>query len=156
MRKRIIFASIMGILLLVLIISLVSYNNIKVHITSNNNQNNSIGLDSQVYYNLFITMLYPYVEEAVGNYYDDYMTLLPNEAPYSYNFISIKKMVPELNYSYIVELEIHPYVGPHLSVGRDRITFKIDLKGVKVEKFEHIESHILPPHYQNIIIKELP
>ena len=53
-------------------------------------------------------------------------------------------------------MEVQPYVGPHLSVGRDRITLKIDLDKVKVEKFEHIESFELPPNYQNIIKKKLP
>lgn len=100
-------------------------------------------------------MLYPYVEKSIDNYYDEYMTYLPGEAPYSYKFIKIEK-TPELNYSFTIVLEVQPYVGPHLSVGRDRITFNIDIDGVKVKKFEHLESYELPPNYQNIIKKKLP
>lgn len=109
----------------------------------------------QSYYNLFITLLYPYVNKAIAHYYSDYMTYPPHEAPYSYEFVSIEK-APNLNYSYTVVLEVQPYIGPHLSVGRDRITFKIDLDEVKVEKYEHIESYELPPHYRNVLKKAFP
>ncbi len=119
------------------------------------NQFDSMMPNDQVYYYLFITMLHPYVQKAIADYYCEYMTLLPCEAPYSYKFTSIEK-TPGLNYSYTLEMEVQPYVGPHLSVGRDRITFKIELNEVKVEKFEHIESYELPTNYQNIIKKKLP
>jgi len=119
------------------------------------NQFDSIKQNEQVYYNLFITMLYPYVEEAIADYYSEYMTHPLNADPYDYRFISIEEIYG-LNYSNTVELEVHPYVGPHLSVGRDRITFKIELDGVNIEKFEHLESHELPSRYHDIIKKKLP
>lgn len=109
----------------------------------------------EVYKNLFITLIYPHVEKAIGDYYDEYMTYLPGEDPWSYKFLSIRK-TPGLNYSYIIKLEVQPYVGPHLSVGVDHITLKIDLGKVIVEKYEHLKSYELPPHYQNIIKKKLP
>ena len=108
-----------------------------------------------LYYQLLVTILYPYVQKAIDDFYGEYMTYLPGEAPYGYEFIQIVK-TPELNYSFTVVLEVQPYVGPHLSVGRDRITFSIDLDGVKVKKFEHLESYELPPNYQSIIKKKLP
>jgi hypothetical protein len=82
------------------------------------------------------------------------MTYLTSEAPYAYKFIKIEK-TPELNYSFTIVLEVQPYVGPHLSVRRDRITFNIDIDGVKFKKFEHLESYELPPNYQNILKKKL-
>lgn len=109
----------------------------------------------QVYYNLFITMLHPYVNEAIADYYSEYMTTSPNTAPYIYELTSIEKEYG-LNYSYTVEIEVNPYIGPHLTVGRDRITFKIKLGEVNLEKFEHLESHELPSHYRDIIKKKLP
>ncbi len=160
MKRKFIFASASSILVLSLSISVVAnkiinLSDMEIQTASNSSQIYSKESDEQVYYNLFVTLLYPYVEEAIDNYYDEYMISLPGEAPYSYKFISIRK-IPELNYSYTVELEVQPYVGPHLSVGRDRITFKINLEGVKIEKFEHIESYELPPHYQDIVKKKLP
>ena len=108
-----------------------------------------------LYYQLLVTILYPYVQKAIDNFYGEYMTYLPGEAPYGYELIKIEK-TPELNYSFTVVIEVQPYVGPHLSVGRDRITFSIDLDGVKVKNFEHLESYELPPNYQSIIKKKLP
>ena len=125
----------------------------KSQLTSN--QLERITPNDPVYYDLFITMLFPYVEEAIADYYNEYMTYPPTEAPWSYKFIRIERM-PNLSYSFTVELEVQPYIGPHLSVGRDRITFKIELDKVSVEKFEHVESYELPPNYQDVINKKFP
>jgi hypothetical protein len=119
------------------------------------NQFNSIMQNEQVYYNLFITMLYPYVDEAIVDYYSEYMTSSPNAAPYSYKLTSIENEYG-LSYSYTVEVEVNPYIGPHLTVGKDRIIFKIKLGEVNLEKFEHLESHELPSRYQDTIKKKLP
>lgn len=110
----------------------------------------------EVYKNLFLTLIYPHVEKAIDDYYDEYMNYLPGEAPYFYKFLSIEKNRPYKIYSYTIVLQVAPYVRPHLSVGVDRITMKIELSGVTVEKYEHLESHRLPPHYQNILKKPLP
>lgn len=160
MTKKFMVVSISCVFLLLASICSTESKNINISDTevqyvSKNTQLNSNEPNEQIYYNLLVTFLYPYVEEAIDNYYDVYMTFLPGEAPYSYKFTNIE-MTPSHNYSYTIALEVQPYVGPHLSVGRDRIAFKIDLKGVKVEKFEHIESYELPPHYQNIFKKKLP
>ncbi len=160
MKKILIVASMTFILILSVSTSMVSSRNTnlpraEVQFGSENNQIITKEPKEQLYYDLFITMLYPYVEKSIDNYYDEYMTYLPGEAPYSYKFIKIEK-TPELNYSFTIVLEVQPYVGPHLSVGRDRITFNIDIDGVKVKKFEHLESYELPPNYQNIIKKKLP
>ncbi len=103
--------------------------------------------------NMVVTLIYPHVQKAIGDYYDEYMSYLPGEDPFSYQFISIEKVQ---NYTYIVIVEVHPYVGPHISAGKDRITLKIDLNGVKIEKFEHLESYKLPSHYGDIFKKPLP
>lgn len=122
---------------------------------SNNSQTLIEEQNEELYKNLFITLLYPHVEKAIHDYYDEYMTYLPGEAPYSYKFLSIEK-TPGLNYSYVIKLEVQPYVGPHLSVGVDHITLKIDLGKVTVERYEHLKSYELPPYYQGIFKKKLP
>ncbi len=112
--------------------------------------------DTDIYRSLSLTLLSPYVDKAIGDFYDEYMTYLPREDTWFYQILSIERPHPG-DYSYIIKLEVLPYVGPHLSVGRDHITLKTDLSGkVMVEKFEHLESYELPPHYQDIIKKKLP
>ncbi|HYE09993.1 MAG TPA: DUF3888 domain-containing protein [Patescibacteria group bacterium] len=125
------------------------------HIASINNEIFNRVQKEQIYRDLTITMLYPHVKKAIETYYSDYMTYLPHEDPWSYEFIKIDK-TPGKNYNYTIVIQVLPYVGPHLSVGKDQITFKIGLDSVKLEKFEHLESYELPPYYQDIIKKKLP
>jgi hypothetical protein len=105
--------------------------------------------------NLFLALLMPYVDKAIDNYYSEFMTYLPGEDPWSYQILSIEK-VPDKNYSFILKLEVSPYVGPHLSVGKDRITLKIEPSGVTTEKFEHLKSYPLPPNWQSILKGKWP
>jgi len=120
-------------------------------------ENTEIKQESELetYKNLFTTLLYPYVDKAIQYYYSEYMNYPPREDLFSYNFLSIVK-TPEHNYSYTIILEVQPFVGPHLSVGLDHITFKIDLGGVTVEKYEHLKNYELPPNYEGIFKKKLP
>lgn len=160
MRKAIRLTLVLCIIILLSSINITeSRNNALVNteakIASLRNQFAADDQEQQKYYNLFVSMLYPYVKAAINDYYDEYMTYLPGEDPHFYDFIKIEG-TPGEAYSYTVVLEVSPYVGPHNTVGRDRITFKIDLGNVKVEKFEHLESHKIPPNYQNIIKKPLP
>ncbi|MDP4152972.1 MAG: DUF3888 domain-containing protein [Bacillota bacterium] len=119
-----------------------------------NSQNDTAATKEELYKNIFITMIYPYVEKAIQDYYSQYLTYLPGEDPWSYKFLKIEK-TPGKNYSYTVQLEAQPYVGPHLSVGADRITLGIDLGQITIEQFEHIKSYELPFNYQDIIKKKL-
>lgn len=159
MKKTIIVASIVLIFVLSLssVVSGQNTNLPRAEVLLSSGDNPTINKESKgdLYYQLLVTILYPYVQKATDNYYDEYLTYLPGEAPYGYRFIKIEK-TPEQNYSFTVVLVVEPYVGPHLSVGRDRITFSIDLDGVKAKKFEHLESYELPPNYQSIIKKKLP
>lgn len=158
MHNKKIFKIILFLLCILLleIISFIHKNNVIPTLSDKETTGVSIEPTDQVYYQLFVTLLHPYVEEAIHTYYDEYMTLLPSEAPYSYIFTKIESATPGYSYSYRVEIEVQPYVGPHLSVGRDKITLKIDLEGVTIEKFEHLESYELPSNYQDIIKKNLP
>lgn len=115
----------------------------------------SAELNPELYRELFITLIYPQVEAAIAAYYDNYMTYLPGEDPWSYEILNIEK-TPMSNYSYTVQLQVRPYVGPHLSVGLDRITLMLSLSGTEALKFEHLESYPLPPHYSGIMKSKLP
>lgn len=119
--------------------------------------NSSVANPSEdVYRNLCLKLISPYVNKAIENYYNEYLTYLPREDTWDYRILHIETPHPGY-YFYTVKLEVLPYVGPHLTVGRDCITLKINLNGeVEVALFEHLESHELPPHYQDIIKKKLP
>ena len=109
-----------------------------------------------VYRNLCLKLISPYVDKAIDDFYDEYMTYLPRADTWDYIILSIETPHPGY-YFYTVKLEVLPYVGPHLTVGLDRITLKINLNGeVEIAQFEHLESHELPPHHQDLIKKKLP
>jgi len=106
---------------------------------------------------IFMTLLLPTIQNTVDNYYKEYLTESPTIAPYDVTILSIDRVGEYRTFDFLLKLELHPYLGPHLDVGTDYITLRINpVDYVKVEKFEHIKSWELPPHYQNIIKKKLP
>ncbi|NLG37750.1 MAG: DUF3888 domain-containing protein [Clostridiales bacterium] len=70
----------------------------------------------------------------------------------SVNVINVERPNGYRTFFFTVTLQISPYTGPHISVGLDNITVAINGSGnVSIEKYEHIESFNLPPHYEHII-----
>lgn len=50
----------------------------------------------ELYKKLFITLLYLHVQKAIDDYYDEYMTYLPREDPFSYKILNIEKSRSEI------------------------------------------------------------
>lgn len=160
MRKNIIIIFLLSLLIGLFNICILEKRNINKHEFNNQLIFNNIQMENEkqkekLYKNLFITIIHPHVENAINEYYGEYFIEDLRVEPWYYNFLSIEN-VPNSSYSYIVRLEISPFIGPHLTVGIDHITLKMNLDGVIIEKFEHIESHQLPQHYQYILKKEYP
>lgn len=106
-----------------------------------------------IYRDVSISLLIPYIQEEINNYYKDYFTELPIVFPYSVDIVSVKR---EGGSGYLIELEVivHPFVGPINIVGDDRMIIETGAFGsVKVVKFEHIKSYQLPWNWQHIIKK---
>lgn len=106
-----------------------------------------------IYRDVVLSLLIPYIQKEINNYYKEYLTESPTIAPYSVDIISAKR---EGGYGYLIELEViaHPYVGPHDTVGDDRMIIETGAFGsVKIKKFEHIKSYPLPWNWQHIIKK---
>lgn len=108
--------------------------------------------ETETFKNMVITLINPYVDKAIADYYSEYMVRPPREDPFSYEFLSIVK---NSNYTYTLTLQVQPFVGPHNSVGLDHITLKIDTNGVTIEKYEHLKSYDLPPNYDWLFKKKL-
>lgn len=104
-----------------------------------------------IYRDMSISLLIPYIQKEINNYYKDYLTELPIVFPYSVEIVSAKR---ESGYLIELELIVHPFVGPINIVGDDRIIIETGAFGsVKVIKFEHIKSYQLPWNWQHIIKK---
>ena len=114
---------------------------------------NTIQDDTAELDNLVLTLLMPSIREAVNSFYEPYLTIEPTVATY---YASKIIEIQGEGSNYTVTVEVFPYVGPHISVGKDRITLNIKQDSVSVENYEHLESHELPQHLQSLLKKPLP
>ncbi|MBN1040408.1 DUF3888 domain-containing protein [Clostridium botulinum] len=104
-----------------------------------------------LYQDVVISLLIPYIQKEINNYYKEYLTELPIIFPYSVDVINVKR---EGGYLIELELIVHPFVGPINIVGDDRIILKTGAFGtVEIKKFEHVKSYPLPWNWQHIIKK---
>lgn len=94
------------------------------------------------------------IEKAVNDYYSTYLTESPFVYPYEVEIVHIERVDGFRSFHFLITLEVAPVVGPHISVGKDRLTFEIapTIPGqIQLKKFKHLETHELPPRWQNII-----
>jgi len=108
----------------------------------------------ELYQDIFMSLLLPYIQKEVDKYYSKYLTDTPIVAPYSVYVLSAERPNGYRTFVFKLKLQVISYIGPHLGVGLDYITATVEGTGdVKIEKFEHIKSYELPPNYQDIIKK---
>jgi Protein of unknown function (DUF3888) len=95
------------------------------------------------------------IDNTVSSYYSKYLTESPMVYPYQVEIVNIERVGGFRTFHFLITLETTPVVGPHISVGKDRLTFEISptiIPGqIKLKKFEHLETHELPPHWKDII-----
>ncbi|WP_423805205.1 DUF3888 domain-containing protein [Paenibacillus illinoisensis] len=91
---------------------------------------------------LILTLLSSKIEEQLTLFYKYRL----NEKPMFSPFLGGNDLKLEYHESHIIaRVTVEPYVGPHLSVGQDLITFHIDNSGeVKVIAYQHLKNYELP------------
>jgi len=97
---------------------------------------------------ILMTLLMPEISKAVNDFYEPYLDTQPTVA--AYHGAQITNIE-----GHKITIEIQPYIGPHISIGKERITFSV-AGVVTMEKYEHLESYPLPPHKQSLLKKPLP
>ncbi|MFC7686626.1 DUF3888 domain-containing protein [Ureibacillus sp. GCM10028918] len=109
---------------------------------------------------ILMLLLGPQIDKAVSDYYSKYLNETPLVYPYQVEIVNIDRIGGFRTFDFLITLEITPVVGPHISVGKDRLTFEISptiIPGqIKLMKFEHLETHELPPNWQDIIKWRVP
>lgn len=95
-------------------------------------------------------LLSPHIQEEINNYYKPILKNPPTYAPfYGTEIRCDRASTNETKYS--VTATVSPYVGAHISIGVDEITFSVGLNGdVQTISYKHIENHKLPPHLENL------
>ncbi|WP_399552191.1 DUF3888 domain-containing protein [uncultured Clostridium sp.] len=102
-----------------------------------------------IYRDVVLSLLIPHIQKEINNYYKEYLTDSPTIAPYSVDIVTVKRVS-----GYRIQFEViaYPYVGPHITVGDDRMIIETEADGsVEIKNFEHIKSHELPWNWKHII-----
>ena len=106
-----------------------------------------------IYRDMVISLLVPYMQKEINNYYKEYLTELPIIFPYSVDIVNVER---EVVGGFLIKLEViaHPFVGPINTVGDDRMIIETGAFGsVEIKKFQHVKSYPLPWNWQHIIKK---
>ncbi len=111
-----------------------------VRTNPNNNYISPEGSKEELYQDIFMAMLNPYIQKAVNDYYGNYFVVDPFA-----KILSIERPNGYRTSYFIIKLQVMPYQGAHNTVGIDNITLSVSTSGAKVEKFEHIESSKITP-----------
>lgn len=108
----------------------------------------------ELYQDIFISLLMPYIQRSIDNYYSRSLTVTPTVYPYFVDVVSAERLHGYRSFDFLLKLKVDSVVGPHISVGSDYLTFRIDGSGkVELQKFEHIKTYELPEHWKHIIKK---
>lgn len=113
----------------------------KITIETNNIFQPAEKSTEELYQDVFITLLLPYMQEEVSNYYGKVKGEYPVVDPYFVNVLSVVRPSGYRTYRFIIKLEVLPYIGSHNAVGRDNITIMVGYREVKVIKYEHIQNN---------------
>ncbi len=108
-----------------------------------------------MYKDTMMLFLLPHIEKKMAEIYAPLLTITPTVYPYLVDVTDMKRVNGFRRFDFLITLNIHPTVGPHLSVGEDTMTFRITPgPKVKLESFKHLRDprkSDLTPNYQNIL-----
>lgn len=96
---------------------------------------------------VIITALSPAIDKAIGDYYNTKLKYTPVSSVIYSKVTGIERPNGDRTSYFLIDMEIKPYLGPHITVGRDRILLELGYgTPPKVLKFEHLEDYPLPEH----------
>ncbi|AHV98170.1 DUF3888 domain-containing protein [Paenibacillus sabinae] len=137
------------VLLLLSLILIISPLESKAYSGMHNPKQDSTELQIQ---DMLMLLLTPAIQDAVSNYYLKYLKEPPLVYPYQIDVIQIERKNGFRGFMFLLTVEVTPVVGPHISVGMDRITFEISAgPTVKLIKYNHIKDFELPPNWKNTL-----
>jgi len=147
MRKKRILVIIIFILIVVVI-------TMKILITNTTAKQTEEVPQDILYQDVIITALTPTIKEAIDDYYKNVLSYLPTYDSSRIKILNIEQPNGDQTRKFIINIEVMPYVGPHLTVGSDRISIALSYSGIqKILSFEHVKNYPLPEHYQNIYLQ---
>lgn len=107
-------------------------------------------------HDMFMLFLSNPIQTAVTQYYSKLLTQSPTVYPYEIFIIKITRVNGFRGFHFRITLEVSPVVGPHISVGKDRLILEISPmfpEQIKLVEYTHLETHDLPPNWKHIVKK---
>lgn len=140
-------------LIVIIIIVIVFFFYLKYHFTDTTVMQSIEESQDILYQDVIITALSPTINKAIVDYYKDILTVSPVYGSRSIKILDIERPNGNRTSHFIIRLEVEPFVGPHITVGKDLISISLSYPGTQeVLEFEHIKDYPLPTHYQEIYI----
>lgn len=81
-----------------------------------------------LYQDVIITALAPTINTAVEDYYKNNLTETPLYDSSSIKILNIERPNGYRTWYFIINIEIKPFIGPHITVGKDRIFHPLDVQ----------------------------
>jgi hypothetical protein len=69
----------------------------------------------ELYQDIFISLLLPYIQMEVDKYYSKYLTDTPMVAPYTVYVLSAERQLGYRSFLFNLKLRVDSYIGPHIS-----------------------------------------
>lgn len=106
-----------------------------------------------LYQDVIITALAPVINKAVIDYYKNIFTESPLYDQTSIKILNIERPNGYRTWHFIINIEVDPFIGPHITVGKDRLSIDLSYPNYpEVLKFEHVEDYPLPEHYKHLYL----
>lgn len=138
------------VIIFILILVFMSLKNSYINTTAKPTEETSLNILHQ---DVIITALSPTINTAIEDYYKTYLNYTPLYDSTSIEIIDIERPNGNRTWHFIINLEVRPFVGPHITVGKDRLSIDLSYPGTQdILKFEHIEDHPLPDHYKDLYL----
>lgn len=107
-----------------------------------------------LYQDVIITALSPSIDKAIEEYYKNILIKSPFYDSTSIKILNIDRPNGNRTWDFIIEIEVKPFIGPHITVGKDRILIELSYPGLQVIKsFEHVEDYPLPERYKHLYLQ---
>lgn len=106
-----------------------------------------------LYQDVILTALGPTINNAIDDYYKNIFTESPFYDSTSIKILNIERPNGDRTSYFIITIEVKPFFGPHITVGKDIITIELSYPGLQVIKnYKHVESYPLPERYNNLYL----
>lgn len=112
-----------------------------------------------MFQDMLMLFLLPHIDKKIDEIYSNLLTYSPEVYPYFVDVTHVQRVNGFRGFHFVITLEVVPTVGPHISVGKDSLTFDISPKNpnnVKLLDWKHLkdpQEADFPPNWKDNLKK---